>query len=299
MVSGFKKSNNKKKEKFVLAKDPKQAKIAIAVIVIFIINSIYTAIKIYQENNPPAAPTETASTATTPENPTDPMLTGDPSMQVAQETTAPAPVDPNAPSPTTAPAQTAPQDLSQDANDIYFQTISQRDKNNLNGPAQLPDSTVDIIAKKNKQKRLGKTVLISVDSTGSVNPFMPNDGSGASLVPKALPYLTAPPESVLSNSDAGKVMETTISGILYDKYSPSAIIKIDGNDYLVKPGDIINRYKILQIGKTEVIVQLGKNVYKAGVGELLSLTSLNYNTIANLNKKFGGNHVQIKVKKKG
>ena len=34
-------------------------------------------------------------------------------------------------------------------------------------------------------------------------------------------------------------MDTVVSGILYDKFSPSAILNIEGNDYLVKKGDVV------------------------------------------------------------
>jgi hypothetical protein len=35
-------------------------------------------------------------------------------------------------------------------------------------------------------------------------------------------------------------------------------------------------------------VQLGANVYKAGIGEILTEGNLNYNEVSNLNNRFGG-----------
>jgi hypothetical protein len=168
-------------------------------------------------------------------------------------------------------------------------------------PPQVAQNTsmdeIDITGKGAPRKKMGKMVMISVGDSGRTNPFLP---AAENVVPSSLPKLNllAPPESISAGSDADKVMGTTISGILYDKYSPSAIINISNTDYLVKRGDVINGYKILAIAKDAVIVQLGHNVYKAGVGQLLSQGQMNYNTIANLNKKFGGNSVSINVKKK-
>ena len=76
--------------------------------------------------------------------------------------------------------------------------------------------------------------------------------------------------------------------VLYDKFSPSAILNIEGSDYLVKQGDVVNNYKVLNIAKDSVTVKLGANVYRAGIGEILTEGSVNYNNVANLNNKFGG-----------
>ena len=79
------------------------------------------------------------------------------------------------------------------------------------------------------------------------------------------------------------------SFIMYDKFNPSAILNISGSDYLVRTGDVINGYKILSIGKETVTVQYGSNVYKASVGELFTGEGINFNTVSNLNSKFGSN----------
>ena len=82
---------------------------------------------------------------------------------------------------------------------------------------------------------------ISIPSgTVNANPFLPYRDIGKTSVQKDVPAfdLVEPPEVVNENSDAARVMDTIVSGILYDKYSPSAILNIEGNDYLVKKGDI-------------------------------------------------------------
>lgn len=135
-----------------------------------------------------------------------------------------------------------------------------------------------------------KKNLISIP-TGTVkaNPFLPYREINKGSVSDVPTYdLVAPPEVVNENSDAARVMDTIVSGILYDKFSPSAILNIEGNDYLVKKGDVVNKYKVLDITQNSVTVKLGNNTYNAGIGEILTEGSLNYNDVSNLSKKFGG-----------
>lgn len=141
-----------------------------------------------------------------------------------------------------------------------------------------------------------KKDVISIP-TGIVkaNPFVPYRKLGNEVqtttklindVPKF--DLISPPEELAVESEASKIMSTTVSGILYDKFSPSAILNIDGSDYLVKKGDTISKYKVVSIEKDSVTVKTGNNTYKAGIGEILTDGSVNYNDVSNLNKKFGG-----------
>lgn len=136
-----------------------------------------------------------------------------------------------------------------------------------------------------------KMVNVSMADSGRNDPFLPYPEA---IPPKPkvtshLPYLMLPPlENVKEDANATKVLTTKISGIMYDRYSPSAILNIEGTDYLVRSGDVINNYKVLSITKTVVTVQLGSNIYRAGVGQLLTSGGIQYNKIANLQHKFGG-----------
>lgn len=121
------------------------------------------------------------------------------------------------------------------------------------------------------------------------NPFVPYrniDGDMTSDIPKF--ELLAPPEVLTEDSDAVRIMDTIVSGILYDKYSPSAILNIEGNDYLVKKGDTVSNYKILNITQNSVSVSLSGNTYEAGIGEILTEGTVHKNEVSNLNSKFGG-----------
>lgn len=135
-----------------------------------------------------------------------------------------------------------------------------------------------------------KSVISIPAGTVKANPFVPYRDLGNTAPVADVPKfnLVEPPEVISEGSDAARVMDTSVSGILYDKFSPSAILNIEGNDYLVKKGDVVNNYKVLSIMQDSVTVKLGANVYKAGIGEILTEGTLNHNDVANLNKKFGG-----------
>lgn len=290
MADGANNKGAKKKEKLVFAKDKNQAIVAMVVVTFFALHSLYMVVKYFIDQGSQAkVQVSTVMDGTQLQNET--------ANKMAEQQKE------NLESLASGGLNTSvEQNIAQDANDIYSQTMNLKGDRNPstsggNRVVRDADNEVDIIAKKTSTKKRGKMVMISVADSGRSNPFLPADEN---IVPSSsLNYLTAPPETLQTDSEASKVMTTTISGILYDKYSPSAIINIEGSDYLVKRGDIINHYKILAISKNQVIVQLGKNIYQAGVGQLLTKTDLNYNTIANLNKKFGGNSVSINVRKKG
>lgn len=137
-----------------------------------------------------------------------------------------------------------------------------------------------------------KKATISIPSgTVKANPFLPyRDIDGTAKIVNDVPVqsLVEPPETNAGNPEAIRVMDTMVSGILYDKFDPSAILNIEGNDYLVKKGDVVNNYKVLAIAQDSVTVQLGSNIYKAGIGEILTEGSLNQNEVSNLSNKFGG-----------
>lgn len=133
-------------------------------------------------------------------------------------------------------------------------------------------------------------VSVAVEDVGRANPFLPDSESVVVTRPTSMNgySLMAPPETLREGSEASRVMTTKVSGILYDAIKPSAILNIEGNDYLVRTGDYIHNYKVLSISKDLVTVQLGKNVYKAGVGEMMADATLNYNTVYDLQHRFGG-----------
>lgn len=151
-------------------------------------------------------------------------------------------------------------------------------------PAQVVSTPIAATSSK-------KTTITIPSGTIKANPFLPyRDISGVDSAMADVPAYTLvePPEVSGGSSDAIRIMDTIVSGILFDKFSPSAILNIEGNDYLVKKGDVVNNYKVLNIAQDSVTVQLGANTYKAGIGEILTEGSLNHNDVSNLSNKFGG-----------
>lgn len=312
MIRGFNKNNGQagnksnsrlkpgskgQKKKMVLAKDRNQAILAIAIVAIFITKSAYDLTSyLYKQHVEQEQIKKASMQFANNQQKNLESLAQDPASGDV------APVAPTAP----------PGNIEADANDIYSQTLSIQGKTpegvppqvappNSPGPnnsrVQIPvDDSIAVTSKKRSVSKNYKMALIQVSDSGRSNPFLPAAENDGPVLPKL--NLIAPPDPSAINADAKNILGTTISGILYDKYSPSAIINIDGTDYLVKKGDLINKYKIIAITKDQVTVKLGSNIYKAGAGQLLEESKINYNTISNLEKKFGGNEVYIGVKKK-
>ena len=153
----------------------------------------------------------------------------------------------------------------------------------------LEEGTITLAAAPITATSAKKDVISIPAGTVKANPFLPYRDIGGTSVSDVPNYeLIEPPETINENSDAARVMDTIVSGILYDKYSPSAILNIEGNDYLVKKGDVVNNYKVMNIMQDSVTVKLGTNVYKAGIGEILTEGEVTHNDVSNLSKKFGG-----------
>ncbi len=139
-----------------------------------------------------------------------------------------------------------------------------------------------------------KDVISIPSGMVKANPFLPYRKLGNEIKTDTLVNdvpqidLIVPPDFAEENSNAAKIMDTVVSGILFDKFSPSAILNINGNDCLVKKGDVVHGYKIVNITQNSVTVQNGKNTYRAGIGELLTDGSVHINDVSNLDKKFGG-----------
>lgn len=173
----------------------------------------------------------------------------------------------------------------------------------INTPAELPKENVkvgddgvngaiapdDISIVADQTAKHSSMVAMSVEDMGRSDPFLPDSENLESKPkPKYGFELMPPPETITVDTTATDVISTKVSGIMYDRFNPSAILNISGSDYLVRTGDIINNYKVLSIGKEHVTVQNGANVYKAGVGELFTGEGINFNTVSNLESKFGG-----------
>ena len=98
---------------------------------------------------------------------------------------------------------------------------------------------------------------------------------------------------VADNTGAKEIMCIRCLGGSYRKYAGVgdiivASVKTATPGGVVKKGDVVNNYKVLNIAQDSVTVKLGNNTYKAGIGQILTEGSVNYNHVSNLSKKFGG-----------
>ena len=116
-----------------------------------------------------------------------------------------------------------------------------------------------------------KKITVSVESTGRINPFLPTSIEFSKNIYAGIPSQTLlPPEAYGEDIGAQNLMKVSVSGILFDNVKPSAIITINGVDYFVQKGDIVDDFHVLDINRQAVVVKKGTNIYKAGVGEMLN-----------------------------
>ena len=133
------------------------------------------------------------------------------------------------------------------------------------------------------------------------NPFLPtmsvgdNGGNDNSL--GAYEIIGPPSGSEIDNSvEVSTMMETKVSGILYDRDNPQAILNYDGQDQLVRRGDRLAGFYVMSITPDKVILKQGNNVYRVSVGQTVTDEGINYNVNSNLGKQFGGRYKNIKGK---
>lgn len=142
-------------------------------------------------------------------------------------------------------------------------------------------------------KALGKDkrqVSMVITEIGRNNPFVPIFGG---YDEDTNVYLMAPPDIPGLDNDALDVIKTRVSGIIFDKngVKSSAILNVGGTDYLTRVGDKINGYIVKDIAKDDITVQLGANVFKAAVGDIIedeNLYDVNKTQTPDLEHKFAG-----------
>lgn len=131
------------------------------------------------------------------------------------------------------------------------------------------------------------SVIIPVSAGGRVDPFMPYMQKEAlAKLPKF--ELIAPP-TVIPEADpvVDELVQTKISGIMYDQARPSAIVNFGGEDQLVHKGDVVKGYNIVNITKNSVVIKYKNNIYQATVGQTLD-DGVNLNPVSGLANQFGG-----------
>ncbi len=122
-----------------------------------------------------------------------------------------------------------------------------------------------------KKLKPDKKVVVSVESAGRTNPFLPTFDDFNNNLYSGLPaQVLMPPDRYGNDQDAQDLLEVSVSGILFDSVKPSAIVTINSMDYFVQKGDTVDDYLIVDINRQFVVIKKGTNIYKAGVGERFS-----------------------------
>ena len=160
-------------------------------------------------------------------------------------------------------------------------------------------------AKKEEEKIEEKKQVVHLVPTGRDNPFMPIQKYATSSIPDtAVMYdrsgIPKPPDSYgEKEKEVSDLMSISVSGIMYDSVKPSAIITHDDNDYFVQKGDKLDDYRIVEIGKTYVMIALGQNVYKANIGEEFKIDTKQYGIAEYIPPKNGGGKQYYSVSDRG
>lgn len=149
---------------------------------------------------------------------------------------------------------------------------------------------VDDSVQINATQKGKRQISMVVTEIGRNNPFEPVFGG---YDEDTNFYLEPPPEMPGLDNDALDVIKTRVSGIIYNsnRAKSSAILNVAGVDYLTRIGDTVNGYIVKDIDKDNITVQLGMNVFKAAVGDVIEQTNLydvNKTQTPDLENKFAG-----------
>lgn len=138
------------------------------------------------------------------------------------------------------------------------------------------------------------SIMVVYNKAVRQNPFKPPVVSDSSNTPyetinNTQFEIVEPPTASIPDENLAKLLQTQISGIMYDPVSPAAIVNLSGIDHFVKVGDVIAGYKIEKITKDKVQISYKSNNYVASVGELFTKGKLEQlQAVADLEHKFGG-----------
>ena len=138
-------------------------------------------------------------------------------------------------------------------------------------------------------------IMVAYNKKARVNPFKPpviqKHSDLYSTIGGTEFEIIEPPTSSVSDENLTRLLQTQISGILYDDVSPSAIVNLNGVDQFVKIGDTVAGYTIESITKDKVQITYKNNTYVASVGELFTRGALEKKrAVADLENKFAGRY---------
>ncbi len=179
-------------------------------------------------------------------------------------------------------------DIQQTSQEVTENPIQQETTVQENIPV-VNEENVDMIKPEVPEKK----EIINVTPTGKANPFVPIQKYVKVAAPTTRYNYDAagipkpPLEYGEKDVTTTKLMTISVSGIMYDEIKPSAIITLDNNDYFVQKGDKLDDYKVVDITRSDVKIALGKNIYKANLGEEFKINSF-YGNAEYISEKLGG-----------
>ena len=132
-----------------------------------------------------------------------------------------------------------------------------------------------------------KNAVLDIDSGGRLTPFVPYKERNLKYSAMDFGDLPFPPASGEMDEMLSQLVTAKVTGILYDDVSPSAIINVLDDDYLVKPGDKVESFEIESISQDFVAIKTGTNVYRAKVGDIVD-GELYGTGVYNLGHRFAG-----------
>ncbi len=186
---------------------------------------------------------------------------------------------------------------SQGENGEIVATVSEQPQENMNNPAVSNENSNN--NPQNEELNIpepNNTIMVSYNPNARQNPFKPpvinpKEDEAYKLLNTTGFEVIEPPVTSVVDENMTKLLQTQISGILYDNESPSAIVNLNGVDQFVKIGDTISGYKVENITKDKVQISYKNNSYVASVGELFVRGELDkQSTVANLESKFAGRY---------
>ncbi len=162
--------------------------------------------------------------------------------------------------------------------------------------AQIPVVNEEEVGTLKAEEKEEKKQIVNVIPTGRTDPFMPLSKykyvqkSNVQVI-NTIDYDSVSIPKAPMKFDKGdlsgtidKLMSVSVSGIMYDNKKPSAIITYNNDDYFVLVGDMLDKFKIVDIGPSSVKIAYGKNIYTAKVGESFDIKDF----YGNIKYKDGG-----------
>ncbi len=183
--------------------------------------------------------------------------------------------------------------LTGEGENTQVATVTETPQNNDISETDLFENQDSSISTSNADNN---SIMVVYNKAARLNPFKPpvvdkTADQAYETINNTQFEIIEPPVTSVPDENLTKLLQTQISGILYDNESPSAIINLNGLDQFVKAGDIISGYKIESITRDKVQISYKNNSYIAAVGELFTRGSLEKQpAVANLEKKFAGRY---------